>query len=180
MSSKSQSSVLRNSNRSITKNGKRYEVDLRAIPDDVVESLRIAFNALDIDNSGKIGIKEIQEFLEDNGNPLTKEQVIENFFDHDKNGDLELDFEEFASRMAPLHEIILDPVIEAFKNFAGKSKFIDAIQLKRILVSLGKNKFTEEEVDVVFKELGIKISEIIEYEKFVKEWREKANLLELL
>lgn len=177
MSSTSTNSVLRNSKRSIFKNGKKYEVDLSAIPDDVVESLRHAFNALDQDNSGRIGIEEIQEFLEDHGNPLSKEQVIENFFEYDKDGNYFLDFEEFASRMAPLQEIITDPVIEAFKNFAGKSKFIDAIQLKRILVSLGKNKFTEEEVDVVFKELGIKMSDIIEYEKFVKEWREQANLL---
>lgn len=176
MSSTSTSSILRNSRRSITKNGKRYEIDLSAIPEDIVESLRKAFNSLDHDNSGKIGIEEIQEFLEDHGNPLSKEQVIENFFEHDKNRDYQLDFEEFASRMAPLQEIITDPVIEAFKNFAGKSKFLDAIQLKRILVTLGKNRFTDEEVDTVFKELGIKISDMIEYENFVKEWREKADL----
>ena len=177
MSSKSNSSILRNSKRSITKNGRRYEIDLSAIPEEIVESLRRAFLNLDKDNSGKIGIHEIQEFLEDNGNPLTREQVIENFFEHDKDGDFSLDFEEFASRMAPTYEIIKDPVIEAFKNFAGNSKFLDAIQLKRILVTLGKNKFTEEEVDTVFKELGIKISDIIDYEKFVKEWRENAKLL---
>lgn len=176
MSASSKSSILRNSRRSITKNGIRYEIDLGAIPEEIVDSLRIAFNSLDMDNSGKIGIPEIQEFLEEHGNPLTEEEVIENFFEHDKDSDYQLDFEEFAARMAPMQEIINDPVIEAFKNFAGKSKFIDAIQLKRILVSLGKNKFTEEEVDTVFKELGIKIADIIEYEKFVKEWREKANL----
>lgn len=177
MSSKSSSSIFRNSRRSVTRNGIKYEIDLTAIPEDVIETLRKAFNSLDHDNSGKIGIEEIREFLEDNGNPLTREQVIENFFEHDKDGDCQLDFEEFASRMAPLHEIIYDPVIEAFKNFAGKSKFIDAIQLKRILVRLGKNKFTDEEVDTVFKELNVKMSDVIEYEKFVQEWREKANLM---
>ena len=177
MSSKSSTSILRESRRSFTRNGKKYLIDLSVIPKDTVETLRGAFNSLDHDNSGKIGIDEIREFLEDNGNPLSREQVIENFFEYDKNGDLELDFEEFASRMAPLNELITDPVIEAFKNFAGKSKFIDAIQLKRILVTLGKNKFTEQEVDTVFKELGVKISDMIEYEKFVNDWREQANLL---
>ncbi len=172
----STTSILRNSKRSITRNGKKYQIDLSEIPEEVLDNLRNAFISLDYDGSGLIGIEEIQEFLEEHGNPLKREEIIDTFFEDDKNHDYQLDFEEFASRMAPLHQIINDPVIDAFKSFAGKSKFIDAIQLKRILVTLGKNKFTEEEVDTVFKELEIKISEIIEYEKFVKEWREKANL----
>ena len=176
----SSSSILRNSRRSITKNGKRYEVDLSCIPDEIVDSLRSAFNSLDVDNSGKIGIEEISEYLEDNGHPLSREEIIENFFEHDKNRDFELDFEEFAARMAPLQEIIVDLVVDAFKNFAGKSKFIDAIQLKRILMNLGNAKFTEDEVNTVFKEIGIKMSDMIEYEKFVKDWREKANIVEYM
>jgi len=169
-------SILRESRRSIVRNGKKYEIDLSVIPDKVVEYLRNAFNDLDYNKSGKIGVDELQEFLDNNGVSMDRDQVILNFFENDKDGDLELDFEEFASRMGKISEIKNDPVIEAFKNFAGKSKFIDAIQLKRILIKLGNQKFTDEEVDTVFKELGIKLSDKIEYESFVTNWREKANL----
>ncbi len=171
------SSSSSNLRHSVVHSGKVFHRDLSKIPEDVLDNLRKAFNSLDDDNSGKIRIEEIQEYLEDNGNPLTREEIIDNFFDHDYDGDYELDFEEFASRMAPIQEIIIDPVIDAFNNFAGKLKHIDAIQLKRILINLGDHKFTEDEVNTVFKAIGIKMSDIIEYEPFVKDWRERANLL---
>lgn len=164
--------------KSISIHGRIYEIDIEKIPAEILNELRIAFDHLDQDKSGKIGIDEFQEYLYDNGTSMTVEEIKENFFDdNDVNNDFELDFYEFAARMAPRTEIIIDKVIEAFRNFAGKnSKYIDPWQLKHILMNLGNDRFTEEEVKEIFEHVEIAMGKPLQYENFVQDWREKANI----
>ena len=155
--------------------GKKYLVDLNSISDQQLHYLRKAFDNLDRDNSGTIGIDELMEFQDSIGNPLTEEEIKEMFFENDLDGDLQLDFEEFASRLASKTEVHHDPVIEALKVFSNNMKHIDALQLRFILTSLGDNRFNEEEVKSLYREADIKISDKIDIEKFVGEWREKMQ-----
>jgi Ca2+-binding EF-hand superfamily protein len=169
---------LKSLKKAITINHKKYEVDLSKVPTDTIEKLRASFIELDEDQSGHIGVPEIMEFLEGIGQNISEEEVIENYFDeNDKDNDFQLDFTEFVMRFAPRTEIIDDLVITAFRNFAPvRSEFIDVSQLKRVLMNLGTNKFSEEEFNSAAKYLSLKENGKIEFIDFVKTWREKAKV----
>jgi len=169
---------LKSLKKQITIQGIKYEIDLTKVPADVIERLRNSFNELDDDKSGYIGIDEIADFLEGIGKPSSREEIIENFFDeNDKDNDFQLDFTEFVMRMAPRSEIIDDYVINAFRNFAPtNSEYIDVMQLKRVLMNLGNNKFTEEEFNSAMKYLSLKELDKIQYHSFVESWRAKAKV----
>lgn len=158
------------------KDGQREIVHLESIPADTLENLRKAFDNLDVDRSGNIGINELTEFHADIGNPLSEEQIIDTYFKDDKNGDYQLSFEEFAARMASREKVVDDEVIAAFKYFNGKLKYMDVGQLKFILTQLGgEEKFSEEEFQMLLRETGQKINDKFDYENYVKEWRSKLE-----
>ena len=171
---------LKSLKKTISIGGRDYQVDLSVLGEDHIEKLRNSFNELDDDKSGSIGVDEIVSFLEDTGLPSSPEEVMQNYFDDiDKDNDYQLDFTEFCMRFAPRTEIIGDKVISAFRNFApSQTKFIDVAQLKRVLMNLGNHRFTEEEFATSIKYLGLKDNDCINYEEFVKMWREKAKVFD--
>ena len=171
---------LKKMKRTLTIQGKLYEVDLTKVPAEHIEKLKLSFNELDEDKSGSIGVPEICDFLDNCGLSSSPEEVMQNYFDDiDKDNDYQLDFTEFCMRFAPRTEIIGDKVISAFRNFApSQTKFIDVAQLKRVLMNLGNHRFTEEEFATSIKYLGLKDNDCINYEEFVKMWREKAKVFD--
>ena len=171
---------LKSLKKRISIQGKLYEVDLTKIPEDYIEKLKNSFNELDEDKTGTVGVNEICSFLDSCGLPSNEEDVIKNYFDDiDEDNDFQLDFTEFVMRFAPRTEIINDLVVSAFRNFAPtNAKFIDVLQVKKDLMHLGNNKFSEEEFEASMKYLGLKENDTIEYEEFVKMWREKAKVFD--
>lgn len=167
---------LKPKNLIVQKDGNREIVHLDSIPADTLEFLRKAFDNLDGDRSGFIGIREVMEFQSDIGHPLSEEQIIEAYFADDLNGDYQLNFEEFAARMASREKIVDCEVLAAFKHFNGKLKYMDVGQLKHILTKLGgDDKFTDEEFETLLRETGQKITDKFDYEQYVKEWRSKLE-----
>ena len=65
------------------------------------DALRTAFNMFDVDGSGKIDASELDRLLsgDDFKGIYTDEQLKEAIAEIDKNGDGEIDFEEFANMM---------------------------------------------------------------------------------
>ncbi|VDP80319.1 unnamed protein product [Echinostoma caproni] len=59
--------------------------------------LRVIFRKADTNNSGKICTKELQDYLAENRNIVSKSQVQAWIKQHDEDGDGELDYEEFLS-----------------------------------------------------------------------------------
>lgn len=173
-------SDLKTLKRRISIQGKMYEVDFSSFDDGEIQKLKKSFNELDEDKTGTIGVEEIKEFLESVGLAQTTEEVMQNFFDGiDKDGDYQLDFPEFVARFAPRTEIIDDRVVQAFRNFAPvRGKFIDVLQVKRVLMKLGNNLFSEEEFNSTMKYLNLKETDVIEFEEFVKVWRERAKIFD--
>ncbi len=157
------------------KGEKKEIINIESIPKDTLEYLHKAFLQLDQDNSGLIGIDELKQFQEDIGCPLSEEVILETFF-VDDDGDYQLTFEEFAARMASRETVFDDEVINAFKHFNGKLKYMDVGQLKYILTQLGGvEKFSEGEFNELLKETGQKITDKFDYELYVKEWRNKLE-----
>jgi Ca2+-binding EF-hand superfamily protein len=172
--------TLKTLKKTISIQGKLYEVDLSKIPAKDIEKLKASFNELDEDKSGHIGVEEIMDFLEGCGLPSSRQEVLENYYDDiDKDNDYQLDFVEFVMRFAPRTELIKDKVVDAFRNFApSKSKFIDVRQLKRVLITLGEQKFSEQEFESALKYLNLEENDTIEFEEFVEIWREKAKVFD--
>ena len=69
-----------------------------------------------------------------------------------------------------------DPVISAFrdldKNSDGK---ITNHELRYFLTHVGENTYTDEEVDSLFKECGLKDDDELEYEDFIGFWRSQMK-----
>ncbi len=170
------SSSVKPKNIIVTKSSHQEIVHLESIPEEHLKYLRVAFESLDTDGSGHIGISELMHFMEGCGHPISEEEVKETFF-KDDNGDFELTFEEFAARMASREKIYDDEVIAAFKHFNGKLRYMDVGQLKHILTQMGgaADKFSEEDFQCLLRETGQKMSDKFDYELYVKDWRSKME-----
>lgn len=157
-----------------TKDGRKVRILLDSIPPEKMKSLREAFDDMDRDNSDSIGIDELIEYNEDiTGIRFSREQIIEVYFQDDDNGDFHLSFEEFVAREAQREFIEDDIVIEAFRYFNGNLKKMELRQLKYILLNLGDERFNEEEFETLLRLSSRHISDKIEYENYVKDWRQK-------
>ena len=89
----------------------------------------------------------------------------------DSSGDGEVDFEEFVMLIEKhIHNIGDDPVLQAFRDFDknddGKITNYEFV---------GGNKFSDKEVDELFKECEIKDEGELEYENFIMFWRKQMD-----
>ena len=110
----------------------------------------------DKDHSGSISVDEISKIMKNFGNPMSKDEIREMIKDIDTSGDGELDFEEFVTLMQKQETVIdddeEDAVLRAFKSFdKDGSGYISNAEFRYILTQLGE-KFTDSEVDILFKE----------------------------
>ena len=91
----------------------------------------------------------------------------------DASADGEVDFEEFVMLMEKqVHNLSDDPVLLAFRDFdKNDDGKITNREFKYILTHVGENTFSEEEVEGLFKDCGLKEEDELEYEDFVLLWR---------
>ena len=143
------------------------------IPEDKVAEYKESFDMFDRNKKGKITINDITKIMKNFGYPLSKEEARKMVSSVDSSGDGEVDFEEFVMLMEKhIHNISDDPVLQAFREFdKNDDGKITNHEFKYILTHVGENIFTEEEVNNLFKECGLKEDDEIEYEDFILFWR---------
>ena len=147
------------------------------IPEDKIAEYKEAFDMFDKDGGGTISCNEIVKIMKNFGYPIKKSEAQKMISEIDDNGDGEIDFEEFVTLMERqtnyVEESEEDLVLRAFKSFDkdhdGK---ITNYEFRYILTMLGfDEKFTEDEVDTLFKECDLDNDGILVYQDFITFWK---------
>ena len=143
------------------------------IPEDKVAEYKEAFDMFDRNKTGTLSIGDITKIMKNFGYPMTKEEARGMISNVDASGDGEVDFEEFVMLMEKqVHNLSDDPVLLAFRDFdTNDDGKITNREFKYILTHVGENTFSEEEVEGLFKDCGLKEEDELEYEDFVLLWR---------
>ena len=143
------------------------------IPEDQVAEYKEAFDMFDRNKTGTLSIGDITKIMKNFGYPMTKEEARGMISNVDASGDGEVDFEEFVMLMEKqVHNLSDDPVLLAFRDFdKNDDGKITNREFKYILTHVGENTFSEEEVEGLFKDCGLKEEDELEYEDFVLLWR---------
>ena len=143
------------------------------IPEDKVAEYKEAFDMFDRNKTGTLSIGDITNIMKNFGYPMTKEEARGMISNVDASGDGEVDFEEFVMLMEKqVHNLSDDPVLLAFRDFdKNDDGKITNREFKYILTHVGENTFSEEEVEGLFKDCGLKEEDELEYEDFVLLWR---------
>ena len=129
----------------------------------------------DKDGSGTISVNEIVKIMKNFGYPIKKEEAKKMVEEIDVSGDGELDFDEFVTLMEKqtnyVDESDEELVLRAFKSFDkdhdGK---ITNYEFKYILTQMG-DKFSQDELDLLFKECDLDINGILDYQDFINFWK---------
>jgi len=139
------------------------------IPADKIQEYQEAFDMFDKDKRGTISVSEISKIMKNFGYPLSKKEIESMIASINTSGTGELTFEEFVTLMekqtSMIDETDEDAVLRAFKAFDkdhdGK---ITNFEFRYILSQLGlDDKFTNEEVDYLFKECDLDNDGILNY-----------------
>ena len=143
------------------------------IPEDKLAEYKEAFDMFDKNKKGTLSIGDIVKIMKNFGYPMTKEEARSMISNVDSSGDGEVDFDEFVMIMEKqAHNLGEDEVLLAFKDFdKNDDGKITSREFKYILTHVGERTFTEEEVEALFKDCGLKDNEDIEYEDFILFWR---------
>ena len=143
------------------------------VPEEKLAEYREAFNMFDRNKKGTLSIGDITKIMKNFGYQMTKEEARGMISHVDASGDGEVDFDEFVMLMEKqVHNLGDDPVLLAFrdldKNSDGK---ITNQEFRFFLTHVGENTYTDEEVDSLFKDCGLKEDDELEYEEFILLWR---------
>ena len=148
------------------------------IPADKIQEYQEAFDMFDKDKRGTISVSEISKIMKNFGYPLSKKEIESMIASINTSGTGELTFEEFVTLMekqtSMIDETDEDAVLRAFKTFDkdhdGK---ITNFEFRYILSQLGlDDKFTNEEVDYLFKECDLDNDGILNYQDFINFWKQ--------
>ena len=147
------------------------------IPEDKVAEYKESFDMFDRNKKGKITINDITKIMKNFGYPLSKDEAKKMVSSVDSSGDGEVDFEEFVMLMEKhIHNIGDDPVLQAFRDFdKNDDGKITNHEFRYILTHVGDNKFSDKDVDELFKECEIKDEGELEYENFIMFWRKQMD-----
>ena len=147
------------------------------IPEDKVAEYKESFDMFDRNKKGKITINDITKIMKNFGYPLSKEEAKKMVSSVDSSGDGEVDFEEFVMLMEKhIHNLSDDPVLQAFREFdKNDDGKITNYEFRYILTHVGENKFSDKEVDELFKDCELKDEDEIEYENFILHWRKQMD-----
>ena len=145
------------------------------IPEDKIAEYKEAFDMFDKDGSGTISVTEIVKIMKNFGYPIKKAEAQKMISDIDDNSDGEIDFEEFVTLMEKqvnyVEETDEELVLRAFKSFDkdhdGK---ITNYEFKYILTQMG-DKFSEDELQQLFKECNLDINGTLVYQDFINFWK---------
>lgn len=147
------------------------------IPEEELDEYKEAFALFDKDGDGQISTKEFIKVLKNLGQNVSAEEAKNIMQELDQDNSGMIDFPEFVSYMKKTKVIEEvddeDAVIKAFMTFdKDKKGTITCQEFRYILCNLG-DRFTQEECDEVFKEAGLDNNGILDYRKFVEEWRNR-------
>ena len=147
------------------------------IPEDKLAEYKESFDMFDRNKKGKITINDITKIMKNFGYPLSKDEAKKMVSSVDSSGDGEVDFEEFVMLMEKhIHNISDDPVLQAFRDFdKNDDGKITNHEFRYILTHVGDNKFSDKDVDELFKECEIKDEGELEYENFIMFWRKQMD-----
>ena len=145
------------------------------IPEDKIAEYKEAFDMFDKDGSGTIDVGEIVKIMKNFGYPIKKSEAQRMISEIDDNGDGELDFEEFVTLMEKQTNYIdqteEELVLAAFKSFDkdhdGK---ITNHEFKYLLTQMG-DKFTDEELNLLFQESDLDVNGTLDYQDFINFWK---------
>ena len=147
------------------------------IPEEKIAEYKEAFDMFDKNKKGTISATDITKIMKNFGYPISRKEVEGMIAEIDTSGDGELDFEEFVTLMQKsiqyIDETDEDLVLKAFKSFDkdhdGK---ITNYEFRYILTMLGfDEKFTDDEVDTLFKECDLDNDGILVYQDFITFWK---------
>jgi calmodulin len=119
--------------------------------------MKEAFNLFDLDKSGAISIKELTSVMFALGHNMTAYEVQKLMAEVDKNGDGQIDFEEFCGMMmtqAKQGKMLTEEeeLLRAFKLFdLDGDGTITSSELRKMMKNLGAD-LTDEEVELLIKE----------------------------
>ena len=145
------------------------------IPEEKIAEYKEAFDMFDKNKKGTISANDITKIMKNFGYPISRKEVEGMVAEMDTSGSGELDFEEFVTLMekqtAYVDETDEELVLRAFKSFDkdhdGK---ITNYEFKYILTQMG-DKFSQEELDALFKECDLDINGILDYQEFINFWK---------
>lgn len=147
-----------------------------AIPEAKLEEYKEAFLLFDKDLSGKISVDEIAKVLKSFGQDMTQDEVKHMIADLDEDASGELDFDEFITFMqrTQVEDVSEEEeIIRAFQTFDKDGNgYLSCAEFKHILVNLG-DRFTEEEVEEIYKEADLNHDGKLDYREFVNFWKDK-------
>lgn len=148
------------------------------VPFDKIEAYQKAFNLIDADGSGIISAPEVYQFFEDIGSKITYKEVENMINEIDKDGNGELEFEEFISVMEKINEqkdAEDHEIYKAFQQFDVNSRgYMSILELKSIVMNMAGGITEKEFADFLF-ESGYKKGDEINYKGFVKSWLNRWN-----
>lgn len=155
---------------------KNQKGKFKNIPDDLLEEYQEIFDSYDVNGNGVIDKKEMETILQKLGQPATSKQ-IEKVFNELGNSKSQLTFEEFIEFIKKYHlsknKNSTDDVIGAFQVFdRNHNGVLSLSEFKHILMDLGQ-KFSEEEVNDLFKESDLNKDGNLDYREFVTFWQEQ-------
>ena len=160
------------------------------ISEEKYEEYKESFDYFDKDRSGDINIKELGAIFRSMGQTISQGELKLIIDDIDKSGDGEISFYEFMNLMINKFEKPEsesnsentkpndddEEIIKAFEVFdVDKSGTLNKIELRYILTSIG-DKFTDAEVDDIFRQADLDGSGEIDYREFIKFWKTKFLL----
>ncbi len=144
-----------------------------------IKQFKSVFDKIDIKQTGFIDVKEVQKIMRDFGSDITLEDIEAMMSDIDVNKSGNINFEEFLEFLRRSNNDTAstneeeDEVLRAFQTFDKNGDgHLTCTEFKHILTTLG-DKFTEKEVDEIFKEIDINHDGILEYREFIDFWKVK-------
>ena len=145
------------------------------IPEDKIAEYKEAFDMFDKDGSGTIDVGEIVKIMKNFGYPINKSEAQRMISEIDDNGDGELDFEEFVTLMEKQTNYVdqteEELVLAAFKSFdKDHDGRITNHEFKYLLTQMG-DKFTDEELNLLFQESDLDINGTLDYQDFINFWK---------
>ncbi len=141
---------------------------------DQISDLKKLFDDIDVDKDGKITLAEMYAMCKERDTEFSEEEK-KDFAEmaKQKNSDASdiINFPEFLSCLAQNNEDVeevIAEIINAFRVFDhDQSGKISMVELKHILTNMGM-KYTDEEVEEMFKAANIDKEDLLKYEDFVR------------
>jgi calmodulin len=148
------------------------------IPEEVLSEYKDLFDSYDKNKNGEIERKEMKIILKKLGKEGTEEEIDSIWKSMNKiESDTTINFDDFLTFIKNFNlsknSMSTDDIINAFEMFdKNHNGTISINEFKHILMDLGQ-KFSENEVNEIIKEIDLDDNGKINYREFVQFWQEQ-------